>query len=141
MAGPVPPARPPKHRAHGRHEGEQARIHCPIDDEQDFGLRSMLSEVLLTGRRDHIKVGTGRKQWPKALDHGGRDRVDQQDLGHLKPPSRLSGTNSNTTYFHEESQGSRKEATIRTRIKLQERREVVNTKRGISYLRILLKRT
>ena len=73
--------------AHARHEGEQARIHFPIDNEQDFGLRSMLSEVLLTGRRDHIKVGTGRKQWPKALDHGGRDRVDQQDSGHEKPPS------------------------------------------------------
>lgn len=32
------------------------------------------------------------------------------------------------TYFHAESQGSRKEATIRTGIKLQEKREVVNTR-------------
>ncbi len=114
--------------AHTRHEGEQARIHFPMDDEQDLSFRSILSEVFLTGRRDRIKADTGRKRWPKALDHGGRERVDQQDSGHEKPPSRFPGTKSNITCFHVESQGSRKEATIRTGIKLQEKREVVNTR-------------
>ena len=34
--------------AHMRHEGEEASIHFPMDDKQDFGLRRMLSEVFLT---------------------------------------------------------------------------------------------
>jgi len=47
--------------AHARHEGEQASIHFPIEDEQNLGLHCMPSEVLLTVRRNYIKAGTGRK--------------------------------------------------------------------------------
>jgi len=32
-----------------------------MEDEQNLGLRCMPSEVLLTVRRNYIKVGTGRK--------------------------------------------------------------------------------
>jgi hypothetical protein len=67
------------------HQGKQVSVHLPMDDEKDLSICPLSRQIGLAVGGDHGKIGIGRKQGPKALNHGGGQWVDQQDFRHEKP--------------------------------------------------------